>query len=134
MAFRNIVSNRIPTQFPKLRVGFIETGASWVPYVLHSLQGTEAGGPERRGPQLFEENRIFVAYEEQEGLPYLLKYIGGDNVVIGSDYGHHASPVTRADPSAQLSMIRDLRVRDNVPAHIVEKILTENPRRLYGLP
>ena len=134
VAFRNLVSNKIPQEFPKLRFGFIETGASWVPYLLHSLQGTEAGGPEDSGPKLFAENRIFVAYEEKEDLPYLLKHIGEDNLVIGSDYGHHASPATRGDPSAQLTMVEDLRARDNVPARVVEKMLTANPRRLYGLP
>jgi predicted TIM-barrel fold metal-dependent hydrolase len=133
VAFRNIVANNIPAQFPGLRFGFIETGASWVPYVLHSLRGTEGGGPERWGPRLFEENRIFVAYEEQEDLPYLLKYIGEDHVVMGSDYGHHGVRGVRGDPSAQLHMVRHMRAREDVPTRVVEKILCENPRQLYGL-
>jgi predicted TIM-barrel fold metal-dependent hydrolase len=33
VAFRDLVANRIPEQFSKLRFGFIEAAASWVPYV-----------------------------------------------------------------------------------------------------
>src|SRR5437868_6223200 len=31
-AFNDIVNNRIPEKFPKLRIGFIEAYATWVPY------------------------------------------------------------------------------------------------------
>ena len=34
VAFRDLVANRIPEQFPKLRFGFIEAAASWVPYIF----------------------------------------------------------------------------------------------------
>ena len=43
MAFRNIVANKIPERFPELRFGFIEAGASWVPYVLHALRSVFGG-------------------------------------------------------------------------------------------
>ncbi|MEK7216095.1 MAG: amidohydrolase family protein, partial [Chloroflexota bacterium] len=34
----SLVFNGVPDMFPRLRVGFIEAGASWVPYVLSDLQ------------------------------------------------------------------------------------------------
>ena len=37
-AFRDLVLNQIPDMFPKLRFGFIEAAASWVPYLLHKLR------------------------------------------------------------------------------------------------
>jgi len=45
MAFRNLVANKVPELFPDLRFGFIEAGASWVPYVLHaaSIARTRSG-------------------------------------------------------------------------------------------
>ena len=50
-AFRNIVANRIPELFTELRFGFIETGASWVPFVLHQLSGTMQVDADWWGPR-----------------------------------------------------------------------------------
>jgi len=36
-AFNDIVNNKIPELFPRLKFGFIEAYASWVPYLLHSF-------------------------------------------------------------------------------------------------
>src|SRR5262249_25590607 len=69
MAFRNIVANKIPERFPALRFGFIEAGASWVPYVLHALRSVFGGSAEQWGPRLFQEYRLYTAYEEWEDLP-----------------------------------------------------------------
>jgi predicted TIM-barrel fold metal-dependent hydrolase len=125
VAFRNIVANKIPEQFPTLRFGFIETGASWVPYVLHQLRGDY-------GPKLFEDYRIWVSYEVAEDLPYLAHYIGEDHLVVGSDYAHHGREGTIADPSAQLHYVTTMRSRDYPPS-LVEKMLAANPQALYGI-
>src|SRR4030095_1877741 len=36
-AFSALAEHGIPDMFPKLRVGFIETGASWIPYLYADL-------------------------------------------------------------------------------------------------
>ena len=38
VGFHDLVLHRVPERFPDLRVGFIETSASWVPYLLHYLK------------------------------------------------------------------------------------------------
>jgi predicted TIM-barrel fold metal-dependent hydrolase len=129
MAFRDLVANRIPEQFPKLRFGFIEAESSWVPYLLHNLGRffkllKEEG--RKRGPRLFEDYRLFVACEADEDIPYLLNYIGEDHLIIGSDYGHN-------DQSFEDNMARTMRAREDVPSRVIEKILSENPRSFYGL-
>ena len=134
VAFRNIVANKVPERFPKLRFAFVETGASWIPYVLHSLRGTLGGDFERWGPKLFEEYRIFVSYEQLEDLPYLIRYVGEDHIFAGSDYGHHGTGSSfPGDPSAQLDMVTNLRARDDLPAGVIDKVLYENACRLYGM-
>jgi predicted TIM-barrel fold metal-dependent hydrolase len=128
MAFRNLVSNNIPEMFPKLRFGFIETGASWVPYVLKAIK--RGGGRNTRvsswGPELFRTQRLFVSYEVDEDLPYLLNFIGEDNILLGTDYGH-------TDQSSQIEMISDLRSREELPSRVIDKLLVENPRCFYGV-
>ena len=136
VAFRNIVANRIPEEFPRLRWGFIETGLSWIPFVLYQLSGTRRADPEFWGPRLFEEYNIWVSYELGEDLPYLLKYVGEDHVVVGTDYGHHTPGTTdrlAADPSAQVHMVNALRGRSELPGDLVDKLLVHNPARLYGV-
>jgi predicted TIM-barrel fold metal-dependent hydrolase len=136
VAFRNIVANAIPEMFPKLRWGFIETGASWIPFVLYQLRGTRRADPSWWGPRLFQEYNIWVSYELGEDLPYLLQYVGEDHIVAGTDYGHHTPGTTdrlAADPSAQVHMVNNLRGREDVPPHVIDKILCDNSRRLYGI-
>jgi predicted TIM-barrel fold metal-dependent hydrolase len=135
-AFRNIVANKIPEQFPTLRFGFIETGASWIPFVLYQLSGTTRADSGFWGPRLFEEYRIWVSYEIGEDLPYLLNYIGDEHMVVGTDYGHHAPGTTdrlASDPSAQIHMVTELRSRADHPQQTIENLLINNPHALYGV-
>ena len=134
VAFRNIVANAIPELFPKLRWGFIETGMSWIPFVLYQLRGTRRADPSFWGPRLFEEYNIWVSYELGEDLPYLLQYVGEDHVVAGTDYGHHTPGTTdrlAADPSAQVHMVNNLRSRSDLSTEVLDKLLIHNSARLY---
>ncbi len=127
IAFRNLVANRVPQQFPKLRWGFIEAGASWVPYVLHAIKRARDDKDwSAYGPELFEENNLFVACEADEDIPYLTRWIGEDHILIGSDYGHN-------DPSEEAQLVATMRARDDLSQGALEKIFSENPRRFYGL-
>ena len=128
-AFRDLVLNQIPDMFPKLRFGFIEAAASWVPYLLHKLRrdNTKRWKPSwRSGADLFAECRMFVACEADEDINYLAQHIGPDHLLIGSDYGHN-------DPAEQAHLVGRMRGREDLPADLVEKIMCDNPRKFYGL-
>ena len=127
VAFRDLVANRIPELFPKLRFGFIEAAASWVPYIWHVLRRSVRPDFKTKNPQdLFREYRFWIACEADEELPHLLNYIGEFHIVIGSDYGHN-------DPSKEPDFVRKMRARKDVAPAVIESILCDNPRRLYGL-
>ena len=134
-AFRDIVAHQVPEKFPSLRFGFIEASASWIPYVLHhmqrSLRGVNIGtsNPPQSialGPELFKNYRLFIAAETDEDLPYLLQYIGEDNIVVGSDYGHE-------DQSRETGIVDIMRNRQDLAPSTIKKILGANPCRLYGI-
>lgn len=126
-AFRDLVANRIPEQFPTLRFGFIEAAASWVPYMMHVLKRSVRSDLKEKNPQeLFRDYRFWVACEADEELPHLLSFIGEDHIIIGSDYGHN-------DPSKEPQFVNHMRAREDVAPAVVEKILCDNPRVLYGL-
>ena len=134
MAFRDLVVNKIPERFPDLRFGFIEAGASWVPYLLHQMKrqfrgtiGSAGSEPTAGwGPKLFEDYRLYVACEADENLPYLVDVMGEDHIMIGSDYGHQ-------DPSEEQQMVATLRAREDIPNRVTEKILSDNPQSFYHL-
>jgi predicted TIM-barrel fold metal-dependent hydrolase len=125
-AFDSLVCSDVPAQFPALRFGFIETSAQWVPYVVHQIRRRY----ERRNKQLPEtfmrDYRLYVACETHDDLPYVLKYTGEDNVVLGTDYGH-------SDPTTELDALQALEQRGAVRADVARRILEDNPRALYGL-
>ncbi|MGH7829914.1 MAG: amidohydrolase family protein [Candidatus Binatia bacterium] len=125
-AFHSILFEGIPERFPKLRVGFIEVSAQWVPYALHDL----ARRLRRKGKVLDREalkkGRIYVACQTDDDLAYILPYAGEDNLVIGTDYGH-------ADTASEIAALRELQQNGQVDAAAVRKILDDNPRAFYGL-
>jgi predicted TIM-barrel fold metal-dependent hydrolase len=127
LAFRDLVANRIPEQFPSLRFGFIEAAAGWAPFLIHIIRrllkerfkyGSSA--------ELFREYRLFIACEADEDIPYIAKYTGDDHLLIGSDYPH-------SDPSREDQFVNAINVREDIPAQLKQKILYDNPRAFYAL-
>jgi predicted TIM-barrel fold metal-dependent hydrolase len=125
-SFHQILTEGLMKRFPKLRYGFIEVSSQWVPYALHDL-GRRL---ERRGNALskdaMKENRLFVACQVDDDIPYVLQYSGEDNIVIGTDYGHN-------DTATEIEALAKLAVGGQVSSRAVNKILDDNPRALYGL-
>ena len=125
-AFHTLLEKELPTKFPKVRWGFVEVSAQWVPYVLNDL----ADRYRRQGRSFPNDalavNNLWVACENTDDLPYVLSHAGEDSLMIGTDYGHH-------DPSTELDAIHLLRNDKRITATAVEKILEVNPRKFYGL-
>src|SRR3989304_2691086 len=108
-------------------------GESWL------LDGTTLGKGRNVGARAFErrgravdksavlrKNKIWVACQTDDDLPYVLKYSGDDMLVIGTDYGHN-------DTSSEILALRKLKEDGAVPPPVVRKILADKPRALYGL-
>ncbi|HYY24446.1 MAG TPA: amidohydrolase family protein [Candidatus Udaeobacter sp.] len=125
-AFHSIVHDGIPQKFPNLRFGFIEVRAQWIPYMAVELAKRFDRHHRSRGQNIMRDNHVYVACQTDDDLPYILKYSGEDNIVIGSDYGH-------ADTSAEIEALRKLKQKGEVEPRVIDKILYENARALYGL-
>jgi len=80
----------------------------------------------RAARHLIRDNHLYVACQTDDDLPYVLKYSGEDNIVIGSDYGH-------ADTSAEIEALRKLKLKGEVEPRVIDKILYDNAKALYGL-
>lgn len=127
-AVHEIILSGLPAKFPELRFGVIETSASWVPYLCHDLAARFARMFDKKvdAKDVLRTNRIYVACQTDDDLPYVLNYSGEDQLVIGSDYGH-------ADTSSELEALRHLKQSGNLPGRVIDKILDDNARALYGL-
>ena len=125
-AFHALATSEIPDRFPDLRFGFIELCAQWVPYALHDLRSRSRGNVPWWKDRLLSEKRFFVACQTDDDLPYVLQYTGPDNLVIGTDYGHN-------DTASELDALRHLKREGEVDGQVVDKILWDNAKVLYGL-
>ncbi|MFN0071926.1 MAG: amidohydrolase family protein [Chloroflexota bacterium] len=131
-AFSSLVIDGVPDLFPRLRFGFIEAGASWIPYLIHDLQAKATRQNSIKlnlREDLLRASRFYVTCDTLDDLPYILSYGAEDNLMVGSDYGH-------ADQSAEIDAPRNiLRMAEagRISPHIAEKIVDTNARRFYGL-
>ena len=100
--------------------------AAWLPYMVTDLSRRLERAGKRLAEDPLADNRMYVACQTNDDLPHITGYVGDDNLVIGSDYGH-------ADTSSELEALRALKQQSDVPARTIDKILDDNPRRLYGL-
>ena len=138
-AFHSLVQFGIPQRFPGIRWGFIEAGASWVPYVVYQLmrrlshgRGQEgvAGGYRYEHPSdIVRLNKFYITCQVDEDLPYILQYTGEDHLLVGSDYTH-------ADTSGEMDFVRLLQERadrGDIPQSAVQKITYDNGKVFYGL-
>ena len=133
-----LLSTGVTVKFPALRIGSIEAGASWVPFVVYDLRrrlerfedsNVRTGEAQELADDLFKANRIYVSCQVDEDLPYLLNYIGEDNLLTGSDYTHQ----DQAQEMRFAERLQERADRAEIPQSTVRKILYDNPKAFYGL-
>lgn len=134
-----VVSSGLARKFPKLRFGFIESGASWIPYTIsqlgavrrQSLRGQGARLPNLYAlePEMFRTNRLFVTIDPIDDVESILKFGTEDNLMIGTDYSH-------TDISANLSALDEVRGwvdEGRLSDMQAQKILETNAKEFYRL-
>lgn len=132
-AFISMVTSGLPQRFPSLRVGFIETLASWVPFAMADLEARVERSvwisQFEYSRDVVRDGRFYVACQTHEDLEYVLKHTGADNLLVGSDYTH-------ADQSAEieaLGHIRRMGDTGQLAPDVARKIVNDNPTTFYGL-
>jgi predicted TIM-barrel fold metal-dependent hydrolase len=130
-AFMELAGDHVPDQFPGLRFGFVEAGASWIPYAVKELgmrgKAERAGFDFKTG--LLAHNRFYVTCDTEDDVAGLLAYGAEDYLMIGTDYTH-------VDQSYELEahrVIRDQAAAGRFSPAVADKIVDTNARRFYGL-
>lgn len=127
IGFNSIMTSAAFEKVPKLRFAFLEAGCGWVPYLIRQVRRDNARQKKAKDPiEYFGTGRVFVTCEADEDINGVAEVIGEDSFILGSDYPH-------GDPSRQEDMVAEFRERKDLSPRMVEKMLSDNPRRLYGL-
>jgi predicted TIM-barrel fold metal-dependent hydrolase len=117
------IGHGLCSRFPRLKLAPIENGCFWVGPLLEDMARAY-----RIKPQAFEEDPIeafrrtvFIQPFHEDDPVALVKLIGPDNVIFGSDYPH---PEGMADP---ITYIDDLQ---SLSGDVVAKVMGGNMDRL----
>ena len=133
--FISVIFQGVIEAFPRLRLGFLEAGAGWLPYLVDRMDYEYSARPgkaprcKRRPSEYLDGDNIYVACEPEEpALAYTVQRFGAEHVLYPTDFPHElAYEEYRED-------LEEFRERADLPEEARQKILWDNPRRFYALP
>ena len=129
----SIVFKGVPTRFPRLRLAFLEAGATWlVPYLDRLDEHWELRGqvetPDlpRRPSEVIREGPYYFSIEPEETLlPEAVSHVGAEHFMYAGDYPHWDS----AFPHNIAELRDDPRLSDEDK----RRLFYDNAREFYGL-
>ena len=122
----DVIMSELHEVFPKLRWGFIEASAQWVPWIYREAAIRYRAGGRPFPEHVFDEYNIFVTCQVNDDVPYIVRCCGENRLVIGTDYGH-------TDPSSAVTALNEFQRMEGIDTAVKEKILSHNAKALYGL-
>ena len=134
----SVVLDGVLELFPRVRVGFLEAGASWLPWMMDRLDYEYLEAPwggQRHAPLLTKApsayltgGQVYVSCEGEERiLGAVAEVFGGDHLMYPSDFPHEQErPYYRHH-------VEELLEREDLSRDLKRKILAENAVRFYGL-
>ena len=125
-ACHGLLLSDLPQRFPSLRWGFIESSAQWVPWIVHEVRRRARQNGKELPDDLFKDSNVYVSAQTDDDFPYVFDYIGDENIVIGTDYGH-------TDTSSEVDAIATFRAMDSVPEESKRRVLVDNAQALFRL-
>jgi len=119
-------------KFQRLRIGFMESGAGWVPFFMEHMDGEFEKRPwdaplcKAKPSEYMTCGRAYFSCEpEEKTIPYVIGWVGEDNILYASDYPHWDSEWPHT--------VDELMRRDDLNARVKAKILGQNALRFYDL-
>jgi len=116
-------------RYPNLKVVIGEAGIGWIPYVLDHMDlewEDQFKDLLKMKPSEYWHRQCYATYQSDPVGVKLLKELGEDNVMWGSDYPHPDG----IWPDSQDYLSREL---GHLPQALRRKVVCDNAARLYGL-
>ena len=121
-----LLMSDIKNAFPKLRWGIVEASSQWAPWIYNEAARRIALTGKKAPENLFEQANIFITCQTDDDLPWILKYVGENCLLIGTDYGH-------SDPSSDVDATVAIRNYEGISDTVKDNILYHNPKKLFAL-
>jgi predicted TIM-barrel fold metal-dependent hydrolase len=131
-AFQRLATGNLSERFPRLRWGFLEAGASWVPFVLKEAARSDESLVRRADastvidPDVMARRNLYVACQIDDDIDYLLRFAGNGNLVVGTDYSHF-------DVGSDVDACRIVAERADVDPVARQHVADLNGRALFGI-
>jgi hypothetical protein len=135
-ALVGIVMGGVFDRFPRLRVAFLEGGASWAPFLLERMDRAfatrrfpELVGGVRNAPSTYVAagNVYFGPDPGEAALGQAAESLGSGSLLFASDFPHEVN-LERCRRE-----LAELRSRDDLTHDVKRGLLAENARRFYRL-
>jgi predicted TIM-barrel fold metal-dependent hydrolase len=117
-------------KFPRLHVGFMESGCGWLPFWLerldehYELMPEQAPIIDRKPSEYFLDGNCFISCEpDEEMLPYVVQRYGDRKLVYASDYYHWDCHFP--------DTVKMVVERNDLSEQSKKRILSENAAQLY---
>ncbi|HEY7061474.1 MAG TPA: amidohydrolase family protein [Chloroflexota bacterium] len=132
MAFYAFLGGGILDRYPSLKLGFLEAGCEWVPYLVQRMDhyyGSESRSgrkvPEHRASEYLRHCAIYFTTEAEERyLPQVLDFVGQDRIMISADMPHG---------EAREGSIEEIRERTDLTEAQKRQILGEAAAAFYNI-
>src|SRR5262249_32296146 len=133
LQFTSMICQGVPVRFPKLRLAFLEIGATWLPYYLDRLdehweKRAQYEMPLLKGKpsELVKKSEVYFSIESGESqLAHTIEYVGAEHFVYASDIPHWDCEFPE-----NLEQLRNHRA---LSPEVKKKILSENAKQLFKL-
>jgi len=134
LAIGSLICGGVLDAFPKLRVGFLEAGAGFLPYLFDRLDEVAVEEPEytkvaiKKLPREYLDQLWFSfnIKTEAASIPFLIERIGAGPLLISSDYPHGLA-------GSGMNTVQFLEKLETVSAGDKEKLMGLNAMRLFNL-
>jgi predicted TIM-barrel fold metal-dependent hydrolase len=125
-AVTSLVCHGVLTRFPTLKIALVENGSEWVPSLLRKFEAVYGKMPQEfpEHPVTAFKRNLYVHPFHEENPVGLVKLLGADHVIFGSDYPH---PEGMSDPIAFVDEL------DGLPDEDVRRVMGGNMVELLGL-
>ncbi|SET87612.1 amidohydrolase family protein [Stigmatella erecta] len=132
LALLTLIEGGVLERHPRLRVGILEAGCGWLPYWLWRMDATwqymagEVAENVRMKPSEYFRRQCFASIEPEEpGIAEVVRFLGTDNLMFGSDYPH-------ADHGEDI-VDHLMKLRAVLSEEAIHKLLWDNAARFYGM-
>jgi predicted TIM-barrel fold metal-dependent hydrolase len=129
--FTNIVFAGVMNKLKKLRLGFLEAGCGWAPFLISKIEQRLERVPQGERPRLPSEllasKQFFFQCGEESTTERDIELLGDDCLLWASDFPHEAQKTNLR------ALVKEFFDRKDLPPRAKSKIARANPQHFYAL-